>query len=78
MEYNKILVLYNITARHWYVIGIFPKKKIIMNFDSLGGGDPEGLNAAFNWLHDECMDQDVNFPAPHEWQLHYAPSRNLF
>jgi len=67
LEHEKIIMFCNQGEDHWYLCCIFPKKKVIEQYNSYGRNN-ETLYAAFNWLRDECKDQGIDWNDD-DWKL---------
>ena len=71
------LGFFNDTNIHWYIVGIFPQTRTIEGFDPLHPNCARGVHAVFNWLRDECYDQQIPFQ-DEEWTLQsWRPSCRL-
>ena len=56
-DMSTLVMFQNQTQNHWVCYGVFLEKKIIQQFDSMGGGDVMALMNIYHWLHDSMQSE---------------------
>ena len=72
MDLDVLVFVVNITNRHWQVIAVFPDKKKIEVFDSLGSANLESCQAVWYFIVEvyHCdLDKIIDCL---EWQIYFG------
>ncbi len=74
-DMSTLVMFQNQGRLHWVCYGVFLEKKIIQEFDSLGGGDVRALMNIYHWLHDSMQSEGQELIST-DWCLYKSRDDN--
>ncbi len=74
-DMSTLVMFQNPDHNHWVCYGVFLEKKIIQQFDSMGGGDVMALMNIYHWLHDSMQSEGQELIST-DWCLYKTRNDN--